>query len=139
MGTEERLQTFGFYRFSLFSASFVIFLRWHGDDGWFCIWWCVLRTREKHSVCEKAHRSCMIPFLLPLKGSNYLLTKSQLANALLMKNYLFFFYHLLPPCSLVTLILPLFFKRIGMSACGTGSRALKGRKMYCCETYLYRY
>jgi len=39
-----------------------------------------------------------------------LLTGSQLAN-ILLRNYLFFFYHLLPLCSLVPLIVPLFFKK----------------------------
>lgn len=95
------------------------------------------RTDNKQR--EKAMKTYVPLGVITLITMPILLLRSQLANILLMQNYLFFFYHLLPLCSLVPLILPLFFRKNWYVSLWLWQWGFKELKDALYITYLCRY
>lgn len=87
----------------------------------------VLFRKMGNKQKEKAIRTCVFLGVIALITIPIIFTRSQLANVLHRRNYLFFFYHLLLK-ELVALILPLFFKNswnVGLWPWQQGSKGLK--------------
>lgn len=91
------------------------------------------KQREKN-MKTSVHLGIIILMTIPI-----LLTRTQLANMSLTRNYLFFFYDLLPLYSLVSWLLRLFFKKNWNVSLWPWQQGFKGLKDALFETHLCRY